>query len=293
MQYNGALSGKSMCSNLVYDNLTHGDKVLSLAHPLIMGIVNITTDSFSDGGRYLNLDAMLYQVEKLLQDGVDILDLGAESTRPNADVVPSDIQIERLVPAIKAIRTHFGDVWLSIDTSCPKVFSATHAVGADIWNDVRSLSYDGAPQLAADLGVPVVLMHHRGDSYTMDSLANYDNPVAQIKKELDDMVQRAKNFGVRQIIIDVGMGFAKNHAHHMALMQNLHAFGKYPMLFGVSRKRFVGELLRLQGIDDNQRAKDSMGAYLAMQAMAQGARIVRVHDAYHVNIARAYLASFG
>lgn len=291
--------------------LTHKNKILDLSTPKIMAILNITPDSFSDGGAFNEVDAALLQCQKLVKDGAHIIDIGAESTRPNAKPIDSNTQITRLqhiLPKIIAQRdAHWSNVWISIDTSCPKVMQWAHHLGADIWNDVRALSMAGAKTMAKQLDCPVVIMHHRGTSSTMDKLCDYTN-IEQILDELLQKVNDAKNAGIKKqnIIIDIGMGFAKDFAMHKNIMQQYQKITKldYPVLFGVSRKRFVMQIIENHTVlqqyflqknhgdalsnntvnhaDDiiKQNAlKDSISQNLDLIALLSGTHIIRTHNA--------------
>lgn len=265
----------------------HG-KTLELSTPKVMGILNVTPDSFSDGGRYHGVDRAMAHVESMIADGVHIIDIGGESTRPNAAIVSTDEELWRVVPVVQAIRQHFGDeIWLSVDTSNPQVMQAGVESGADIINDVRALRRDGAVQMAASLGVPVVLMHSRGEPDTMNELTVYTDVIREVIDELSHSIERAVSAGVarEQLVIDVGMGFAKTYEHHKVLMSQLNTFIEeldLPMLFGVSRKRFLGEILQRTGVDSLQNHqphdRDVIGAGMSLLAVQQGASIVRVHD---------------
>lgn len=258
-------------------------KSLVLSTPKIMGILNITPDSFSDGGRFATPAQALDQVGLMLEQGVDIIDVGAESTRPNAKPVSDQEQLARLVPVVGAIKECYPNAYLSIDTSSPVVMAQMHSLGADMWNDVRGLQNDGAAQMAAKLDIPVVIMHHRGTPQTMDDLCHYDNVIAQVFCELKALTDNAISHGVKKerIVIDVGMGFAKDFCAHVALIKSLDMFLAlgYPMLFGVSRKRFLGELMTLAGQDGSSITdRQLMGSATALLALQKGAGIIRTHD---------------
>lgn len=261
-------------------------KTLDLSKSKIMGILNVTPDSFSDGGRFDSVDNALRHVDEMLAWGVDIIDIGGESTRPNAPVVDTDTELHRVVPVIEALRAKFGDeLWLSLDTSNPTVMAKGIQAGVDIINDVRGLRRTGACEVVAKLDCPIIIMHSRGEPDTMNGLACYENVVADVMNELGQNVQNALNAGVKRdkIIIDVGMGFAKNYEHHVALMQNLdniQAHFDLPMLFGVSRKRFLGEILNTfaPAQDHKPTDRDMIGAVAHLLAIQKGANIVRVHD---------------
>lgn len=272
------------------NTLYFNNKTLSLSTPKIMGVLNVTPDSFSDGGRFNSIDTALRHADEMIRWGVDIIDIGGESTRPNAPSVATDTELDRVIPVVQALRAEFGkDVWLSLDTSNPAVMEQGIDAGADMINDVRGLRQDGVCDVVARLDCPVVIMHSRGEpdtmTQTMNSLAHYDDVISEVIGELEINIQNALNAGVRQenIIIDVGMGFAKNYAHHVTLMQNLDSiiahFG-LPMLFGVSRKRFLGEILNTfsPAQDHVPTDRDVIGTVAHLLAIQKGASIVRVHD---------------
>ncbi|MDO4896697.1 MAG: dihydropteroate synthase [Moraxella sp.] len=272
------------------NTLHFNGKTLDLSTPKIMGVLNVTPDSFSDGGRFNTTDTAVRHADEMIRWGVDIIDIGGESTRPNAPSVATDIELYRVMPVLEALRSEFGDeLWLSLDTSNPVVMEQGIRAGADMVNDVRGLRRDGACDVVAGLDCPVVIMHSRGNPDTMNDLAVYDDVVGEVISELGVDIQNALNAGVRRknIVIDVGMGFAKNHVHHVALMQNLDniiAHFNLPMLFGVSRKRFLGEILNTFALaqDHTPADRDMMGTVAHLLAIQKGASIVRVHDVAHM-----------
>ncbi|PKH80413.1 dihydropteroate synthase [Psychrobacter sp. 4Bb] len=263
------------------------DKTLDLSQPHIMGILNVTPDSFSDGGQFNAVDKAVAHCQQMINEGATIIDIGGESTRPNAQTVATDDEIQRVVPVVRAIRQHCGDaIWLSIDTSSPEVMQAAFDEGADIWNDVRALKRTGAPELAAKLDIPVMLMHMRGEPTTMNNLAQYDNVIDEVRTELLDRINEVVSIGVKQsnIIIDPGFGFAKNYEHHCALLSqlsSLQALG-LPMMFGISRKRFLAEVLTKSGVQSVSMTqaveRDSAGTAAGLLAVQQGASIIRTHN---------------
>ena len=262
-------------------------KQLDLSQPHIMGILNVTPDSFSDGGKFNSVENALAHCEQMLQQGATIIDIGGESTRPNASPVTEDEECSRVVPVVEAIRQHFGEeLWLSIDTSSPKVIEQATQAGADIWNDVRALSCEGAPQMAAKLDIPVVLMHMRGEPTTMNAKASYQNVLQEVIAELKQRIDCAQQAGVKlsNIIIDPGFGFAKNYDHHKTLLNQLSELHQLqlPILFGISRKRFLGEVLNrtdLPEFSEHQATdRDGVGMAAALLAFQQGASIVRTHN---------------
>ena len=263
------------------------DKVLDLSQPHIMGILNVTPDSFSDGGRFNAVDSALAHAREMIAAGASIIDIGGESTRPNAQAVATSDEIQRVVPVVKAIRQQLGDgIWLSIDTSNPAVMQAAFDVGADIWNDVRALKRDGAAELAVKLDIPVMLMHMRGEPTTMNNLAQYDDVIEEVSIELAARIDEVTSIGVKRekIIIDPGFGFAKDYDHHRALLSQLirlQALG-LPMMFGISRKRFLAEVLSKSGVEavatTQALERDPVGTAAAIFALQQGASIIRTHN---------------
>ena len=252
--------------------------------PLVMGVLNLTPDSFSDGGRLFTTEAVVRQARRMLAQGAAVLDLGAQSTRPGAEEVGPDRELGRLLPALRALqnlRREHPQVLVSIDTFHAAVAEAALAEGADWINDVRG----GNPQLRdpamlpliARAGCPYVLMHSRGTSQTMDSLAVYRDVVAEVRAELLTATTAALDAGVHmaQLIWDVGLGFAKTTAQNLALLRRLPQLGGGPpLLVGPSRKRFIGAVLN----EPRPRARLWGTAAVCAVAVHSGARIVRVHD---------------
>ena len=260
------------------------DKTLDLSQPHIMGILNVTPDSFSDGGQFNAVDKAVAHCQQMINEGATI-DIGGESTRPNAQTVATDDEIQRVVPVVRAIRKYCGDaIWLSIDTSSPEVMQAAFNEGADIWNDVRALKRTGAAELAAELNIPVMLMHMRGEPTTMNNLAQYDDVIDEVRTELIDRINEVVSIGVKQsnIIIDPGFGFAKNYEHHCALLSQLSSLQTLglPMMFGISRKRFLAEVLTKSGAEavSTTLERDSAGTAAGLLAVQQGASIIRTHN---------------
>ncbi|WP_379543125.1 dihydropteroate synthase [Psychrobacter sp. R86515] len=263
------------------------DKTLDLSQPHVMGILNVTPDSFSDGGQFNAVDKAVAHCQQMINEGATIIDIGGESTRPNAKTVATDDEIQRVVPVVRAIRKYCSDsIWLSIDTSSPEVMQAAFNEGADIWNDVRALKRTGAAELAAKLNIPVMLMHMRGEPTTMNNLAQYDDVINEVRTELLDRINEVVSIGVKQsnIIIDPGFGFAKNYEHHCALLSQLSSLQTLglPMMFGISRKRFLAEVLTKSGaevVSTTQAVeRDSAGTAAGLFALQQGASIIRTHN---------------
>lgn len=277
----------SLFQPLPHYKISSRDKTLDLSQPHVMGILNVTPDSFSDGGQFNAIESAVAHCQQMMDNGATIIDIGGESTRPNADTVATAEEMQRVVPVVQAIRQYFGnDVWLSIDTSNPEVMQTAFDAGADIWNDVRALKRTGAAALAATLDIPVMLMHMRGEPTTMNSLAQYDDVVREVSTELSTRIEEVTQLGVKheKIIIDPGFGFAKNYEHHCALLSqldSLQALG-LPMMFGISRKRFLAEVLTNSGVKAVQTTqateRDAVGTAAGIFALQQGASIIRTHN---------------
>jgi dihydropteroate synthase len=251
-----------------------------MTRPLVMGILNATPDSFSDGGRFSDREAALSHARRMIGEGADILDIGGESTRPNAEPVPLQLELDRTIPLIEAIRAE-SPVTLSIDTMKPQVARAAIAAGATTWNDVSALAYDpGSATAAAELGCTVVLMHMRGTPKTMLRLTDYgDDIVRSVRDELAARTDAALDAGVlrRNLWLDPGLGFAKTAEQSLTLLRNLSAFVEtgFPILLGASRKSF------LKVIDSTAvEASDRLGASLAaaLTGAQAGVAALRVHD---------------
>lgn len=251
---------------------------LSLHRPRIMGIVNLTPDSFSDGGSFAALDDAVQRGLQLIAEGADVLDLGAESTRPGSDAVPLDQELARLLPVIKGIRAR-SPIPISVDTRKADVMRQAIAAGATIINDVSALTYDPlALETVAALDVPVVLMHAQGDPKTMQNAPRYDDVLFDVLDWLADRIEACERGGIKRdrIIVDPGIGFGKTLEHNLALMSGLSAFHSLgvPVLLGASRKRFIGAISGVA--EPRQRIAGSLAAVLA--GCGAGVQIVRVHD---------------
>ena len=253
-----------------------GELTLDLSVPHVMGILNVTPDSFSDGGKHNGKAQALAHAQQMIADGATVIDVGGESTRPGASVVEFEEEIRRVVPVVEALAEL--DVVISIDTSQPEVIQAAVAAGANIWNDVRALTRPNALETAAELNIPVIIMHMRGEPTTMNSLDQYDNVILDVMAELSQRVADALKAGVKaeNIMIDPGFGFAKNAKQNLKLLNEFHQLNQlgYPILSALSRKRFIGEALG--GADAGQRAVGSVAGHLL--SIQQGACMVRAHD---------------
>lgn len=251
-------------------------KALDLRHPQVMGILNVTPDSFSDGGKFIERDSAVQQARQMIEDGASIIDVGGESTRPGAAIVPVDEEIARVVPVIEAIRAEF-DVIISIDTSKPEVMRAAVKAGATLINDVQALRVDGALEAAAELGVPVCLMHAQGTPQTMQNDPSYDDVVAEVIDFLQERVASCEQAGIErsQLILDPGFGFGKRARHNLRLMKHLDKISALglPLLVGVSRKSIIGALLE---VSTEERLSGSLS--LAALSVWLGAKIIRSHD---------------
>lgn len=251
---------------------------LVLDRPRIMGIVNITPDSFSDGGRWASPDAAIDHALRLADEGADILDLGAESTRPGSDPVPVEEELSRLMPVLEALAGRTRAL-ISVDTRNAEVMRRAADAGADILNDISALTHDPeAMEVAAESGLPVILMHALGDPKTMQVDPRYDDVALDVFDYLESRVRSAEAAGIdrSRLIVDPGIGFGKTLDHNLELMAQtalLHALG-LPVLIGASRKRFIGTLTGVEQAPE--RVSGSIGAALA--AVSQGAQIIRVHD---------------
>jgi dihydropteroate synthase len=250
---------------------------LSLRRPLVMGILNVTPDSFSDGGRFLDPAAALRQAERMVAEGADILDIGGESTRPGAEEIGEAEEIERVLPVLRALRERM-QVPLSIDTRRAGVARAALAAGADVVNDVSGLGDPTMGEVVAEAGAGLVLMHMRGTPATMQAKASYDDVVDEVGEELCASLERARIAGVgdERVVIDPGIGFAKTAAHNLELIARLDEVRplERPLLLGTSRKSFLGTLLG--GAPPAERAVATAATCVA--GLLKGARIFRVHD---------------
>jgi dihydropteroate synthase len=250
-------------------------RVLDLSRPVVMGVLNVTPNSFSDGGRYRDLGEALSHARAMSAAGASVIDVGGESTRPGAEPVPEQEELDRVVPVIEALRREC-DVLLSIDTMKPAVMRAAVAAGAGLINDVLALQTPGALRAAADSGAAVCLMHMQGTPRTMQEDPRYSDVVAEVGVFLSGRAQacRQAGIGAQRIALDPGFGFGKTLRHNLEL---LHGLGRlpqeYPLLVGLSRKSMLGKLL---GRTVEQRLAGSLA--LATLAVANGARIVRCHD---------------
>jgi dihydropteroate synthase len=262
------------------------DSILALGErTLLMGVVNVTPDSFSDGGRFFEQDAALTQAMELIEAGADILDIGGESTRPYAEPVPVDVELQRVLPLIEGVR-RFSDIPISIDTVKAEVARQAIAAGVDIVNDVTSLQADAEMvKLVAATGVPVILMHMQGSPETMQVDPHYGSLFSEIIAFLENRIQFATENGVKreQVVVDPGIGFGKTIAHNLMLVRELERFQALnrPILLGASRKRFIGAILN-RPVEDREVGTAVIHSF----AIAAGVHLLRVHDvALHRQVA--------
>lgn len=250
--------------------------ILDLAQPRVMGILNVTPDSFSDGGRFNGRDTALQHARAMVEEGAAIIDIGGESTRPGAAPVSVQQELDRVIPVIEAVRAEFPVV-ISVDTSKPEVMRAAVVAGAGFINDVRALREPGALDVAAAAGVPVCLMHMQGDPRDMQRQPRYADVVAEVRDFLLDRARACQAAGIphAHIVLDPGFGFGKTVAHNLQLLKQLPILVEtgYAVLAGLSRKALIGGVL---GLPVDRRLAPSVA--LAVLAVWQGARIVRVHD---------------
>jgi dihydropteroate synthase len=252
-------------------------RLVSFDRARVMGIVNVTPDSFSDGGAHATTDAAVAHGLRLAEEGADLLDVGGESTRPGAAPVDIEEELRRVIPVISRLAAGTS-LPISVDTSRPEVMRAAVEAGAGMINDVRALRLPGALEAAASLGVPVVLMHMQGEPGSMQAAPAYDDVVAQVHRFLAERIFDAEMAGIskRQIVVDPGFGFGKALEHNLALLAQLERFTELgvPVLAGLSRKKSIGDITGREAPRD--RIHGSVAAHLV--AAQRGARILRVHD---------------
>jgi dihydropteroate synthase len=252
-----------------------GSRRFPLGRPLVMGIVNVTADSFSDGGRYLDLDRAISHGEQLAAEGADLVDVGGESTRPGAAPVPIDEELARVIPVVSALAAK--GIAVSVDTMKPEVMHAAAQAGCAMLNDVNGFRAPGAIEAAVASGAAICAMHMQGTPATMQSDPRYDDVVVEVRDFLASRARALEAAGVsrERIVLDPGFGFGKNFAHNVALVKGLAAIAAlgYPVLAGLSRKRMIGEIT---GRAVGERVAGSVAAALA--AVQNGASLVRVHD---------------
>jgi len=255
---------------------------LDLQRCNIMGILNVTPDSFSDGGSYNNLDKALFHAEEMINQGATLIDVGGESTRPGASMVTLQEELDRVVPIVEAIHKNL-DTIISVDTSTPQVITQSAAVGAGLINDVRALQREGALAAAAATDLPICLMHMQGQPESMQQTPSYDDVISDIHGFLNERIKACAEVGIKKsrLLLDPGFGFGKALEHNYQLLNELESFHQFglPLLVGISRKTMIGRVLQdesLQNRPADQRLYGSLAA--AVIAAMKGSAIIRVHD---------------
>lgn len=258
------------------NGLQCGGRFLDLSRPAVMGVLNVTPDSFSDGGRFLGKESALRQARMMVSQGAAIIDVGGESTRPGALPVSEQQELDRVVPVVEAISAEV-DAIISVDTSTPLVMQEAESAGAGLINDVRALEREGAMQVAAASQLPVCLMHMQGTPESMQKNPYYQDVLADVSQYLLQRVNACRGAGIadERLLLDPGFGFGKSLQHNLSMLKHLHRFVElgFPLLVGMSRKSMIGAVLD-KPVD--QRLVGSVAA--ALLAVQQGAQIVRVHD---------------
>ena len=244
--------------------------------PLVMGVLNVTPDSFSDGGQHASVTSAFDHAQQMINEGAAIIDVGGESTRPGASAVSTQQELDRVIPVIEKIAANL-DCVISLDSSCPQVMQAAAQAGASLLNDVRAFQREGALQVAAKTGLPVCLMHMRGEPKTMQQQPHYDSVVDEVQAFLLARVEACLEAGIERnkIIVDPGFGFGKTLDHNLQLLESLAQLKELglPLLVGMSRKSMIGAIL-------NNETSERLYGGLALAAIAvgQGANIIRTHD---------------
>ena len=258
------------------NRLNFSNSLVDLSTPQVMGILNVTPDSFSDGGKYAQFDYALEQAQQMIADGASIIDIGGESTRPGAEAVSEHDELARVIPVLKAIKQRFN-ILVSIDTSKASVMSAAIDAGADMINDVRALQNEGCLAAIANSNIPVCLMHMQGIPKNMQNSPSYDHVINDIIAFFQQRIDTCLSAGIarERLILDPGFGFGKTLEQNFYLLANLSKFNQLglPLLAGLSRKSMIGNLLNREV---EQRLAGSLAT--AIIAAQQGAHIIRVHD---------------
>lgn len=256
--------------------LIAGTKCLALSSPIVMGILNVTPDSFSDGGQYSSYELACQHADDMVAQGAGMIDIGGESTRPGAAEVSLADELARVIPLVKYVAAHH-DVWISVDTSKPEVMRQAVAAGAHLINDVRALMEPGALEAAAELQVPICLMHMQGEPKSMQFAPTYHNVIEEVSAFLTERIEACLRAGIPRelLILDPGFGFGKSLGHNYELLAKLDCFAQFdlPILIGLSRKSMIGNLLAKP---TSERLAGSLAG--AMIAAQKGAHIIRVHD---------------
>ncbi|MFC0179509.1 dihydropteroate synthase [Thorsellia kenyensis] len=254
---------------------------LILDSPKVMGILNVTPDSFSDGGKFIGLDKAMFHAEQMIRYGAELIDIGGESTRPGAAEVSLDEELARTIPVIEALRKRF-DIWISIDTSKAQVMTAASEAGADLINDVRALQLPGSLQAAVNVNLPVSLMHRQGEPQTMQINPTYSHVTTEVVDFLNQQINVAVNAGIphENILVDPGFGFGKSDSHNYQLLNEMEALHQLqcPILIGLSRKRMIQYANNTFSHKEDHKNRLFGSIAGALIAAAKGAHILRVHD---------------
>lgn len=249
--------------------------VVDYSHPRVMGILNCTPDSFSDGGRFNSIDLAITRLDTMVAEGATMIDVGGESTRPGSDPVSVDDELNRVIPVLEIALKKFPDIYFSIDTTKYEVAEAALDLGVDFINDVSGLRKEPRfVQLCSDYDAGIIIMHSVGDPKTMQLDPNYSDVVTEVRDFLRSKVDLCKDAGIRNIIIDPGFGFGKSLDHNLELLRALNLIDYVPVLVGISRKSMLGQLLNGRNTDGRLAATISAHFF----ALLQGAKILRVHD---------------
>ena len=257
-------------------NINCNGKLIDLTTPKVMGILNVTPNSFYDGGKHKEINSIIHQVDKMLSEGADFIDIGAYSSKPSAEFVSEEEEIKRLVPIIKELVDHFPSIVLSVDTFRANVAKVAVEHGAGIINDISAgLLDEKMLETVADLKVPYIMMHMRGNPQTMQSLTNYDDIVKEMIFYFSERIQKARSFGITDLIIDPGFGFAKTLEQNYEVLHKMELFSmlELPLLAGISRKSMIYKVLE----NSPQEALNGTSV-LNTIALQKGAKILRVHD---------------
>ena len=257
------------------------ESLLDLSSPMIMGILNVTPDSFYDGGFYDDQKKVLNQVEKMINDGASIIDIGGYSSRPGADNISPEVELARVLPILKLIKERFSKILISIDTFRSEVARQCVENGADIINDISGGSLDSKMfETVAELNVPYIIMHMRGNPSNMMDKTGYENIIEEMENYFSKKIELAKSFGINDIIIDPGFGFAKTTEQNFDILKNLTSFKKFdkPLLVGVSRKSMIYKTLNISPIDSLNGS-----TVLHTISLLKGANIIRTHDVKEAN----------
>ncbi|MCK5742248.1 MAG: dihydropteroate synthase [Chlorobi bacterium] len=260
--------------------------------PQIMGILNVTPDSFSDGGKFDDVDAALYHCGKMTENRIDIIDIGGESSRPGAAAVDAQEEISRVVPIIKKIKEEFPNLKISIDTTKSSVARAAADAGVDIINDISGLDFDPKiADVAAEYNLKLILMHMQGTPRTMQENPHYNDVVEDVFDILQKKIEFARSRGVKSVIGDVGIGFGKTLEHNLTLLRRHSEFSKLcvPMLLGISRKSFIHKMLNIE----NPLDRDIPTAIIHALMLNSGADIIRVHNTTVINMLKNIYIAVG